>query len=177
MATFNSNQIANYLSSNPMLSTDERITDAMFQYGKLRVLRFDWTSPSGVLIGDVLNLVRIPQGKVTVLGWMSQIRNGAFGASCTASLGYAAHKDRFGNTVAANPTALLAATSVAAAGTLSINPAAPASGFVGTGILDAGSVADQFFESLGGIYITATFAGANPAASQVMNGGLVIAVE
>ena len=177
MATFNSNQVANYLSSNPMLSTDERITDAMFQYGKLRVLRFDWTSPAGVLIGDVLNLVRIPQGKVTVLGWLSQIRNGAFGASVTASLGYSAHKDRFGNTVAANPTALLAATSVAAAGTLSLNAAAPASGFVGTGIADSGGVVDQFFETLGGVYLTATFAGANPAAAQVMNGGLVIAVE
>lgn len=177
MATFSSLQVANYISTNPMLTTDERISDALFQYGKLRVMRFDFTSPVGMLIGDVLNWARIPQGKVTILGWLSQIRNGAFGASATASLGYAAFRDKFGVVVAANATALLAATAVASAGTLSINPAAPATGFVGSGIADAGGVADQFFESLGGVTLTATFAGANPASAQVFNGALVIAVE
>lgn len=180
MTTFNSLQVANYLSSSPLSNTDERVIDALFQYGKLRVLRFDWTSPAGVLIADIVNLVRIPQGKVTILGWLSQIRNGAFGGTATASIGYSAFRDKFGNAVAANATAILAPTSVVAAGTLNINPATPASGFVGTGINDTTPVTpvpDQFFETLSGVYLTATFAGSNPAASQVLNGGIVISVE
>lgn len=180
MATFNSIQVANYLSSNPLSGgsiADERIIDAMFQYGKLRIMRFDFTSPAGMAAADIVQLVRIPQGKVTILGWLSQIRNGAFGASITASLGYSAFRDKFGNLVAANATALLAATAVTASATLSLNATAPATGFVGTGIADAQGVPEQFFESSSGVYITATFAGGSPAAGQVLNGGLVIAVE
>jgi hypothetical protein len=180
MAIFNSLQYANYVSANPLLAAtalDERITDALFEYGKLRLLRFDFTSPAGMVAADIVNLVRLPQGKVTVLSWLSQVRNGAFGAGLTLSLGWAAYKDKLQATVAANATGLLAATSVAAAGTLSLNPAAPASGFLGSGITGPAGVALQSFESLNGVVLQGTFAGGSPASAQAVTGALVIAVE
>ena len=183
MASFDSLQVTNYKAANPLLAqtalTDERILEALFEYGKLRVLRFDWTSPAGVLIGDVVNLVRLPQGKVTILSWLCQLRNGTFGAGCTLAIGWPAYRDKLRNVIAANSAGILAATSVAAAGTLTgINPAAPASGFVGSGITGANQVAPaQSFESLNGVFVQGVFAGANPASGQVLTGALVVAVE
>ena len=169
MATFFSDQVTAYNSTNPLFPSGFTAAQlatfqANVQYGKLRVLRFDYLSVAGMNVADITQFARLPNGKITLYPGLSLVRNGAFGGTATLSLGNAAYRDQLGAVVAASATSLLAATSTVAAGTLSLLQAAP-------------SVGVFSFESMNGVFLTATIGGSAPAAGLLFNGYLVIAVE
>ncbi|WP_435310647.1 hypothetical protein [Primorskyibacter sedentarius] len=85
--------------------------------GRLRVKFFDFTQ--GAAAGDAgstVDLVKLPAGKCRVLGALSFIEWSAFGASRVLDIGYTAHTDTDGATVAANAVALDNDINVASAG-------------------------------------------------------------
>lgn len=168
MATFTSDQILAYRDRNPLnpsfASAAQLATfQANVQYGKMRALRFDWTAPGGTAAADIIELVRLPNGKITIYPALSLFRNGAH-TGASLSIGNALYRDQFGNSVAASATSILAATSIAAAGTLSLLQAAPSVGLFS-------------FESQGGVIIQGTLSAAGATAGQVLNGYLIIGVE
>jgi hypothetical protein len=168
MATFFSDQVTAYNSTNPLFpsgfSAAQLATfQANVQYGKLRVLRFDWTAPGGTAAADIIQLARIPNGKVTLYPALSLFRNGAH-TGASLSIGNAAYRDQLGAVVAASAISVLAATSINAAGTLTLVQAAPS-----TGVFS--------WESMNGVFLTGTLSAAGATAGQVLTGYFVIAVE
>lgn len=158
MAVFQSNQVANQLAIPPIYD------EALNYYGKLRILRFNYTTAVLGTIADSVRLVRLPAGKVSVIGPLSRIRNSAGGASLTGSIGNEAYKDKNGNTVVAAVANLASALAWTAAASNELLPTFPADGIT-------------TFESLGGVIITATTAALQPPAGFQLNGFFVIAVE
>lgn len=138
MATLYSNQKTKWSQTIPAekIKTNE-------QHGRVRIAFADITLASAS-IGDVIELVNLPNGARIIDGYLT---NAALGASTTLSVGYAAYKNAAGTTVSASAAAYLAATSTSSA--------ARTDAFA-TIALGAGSVVDADKD---GLPITATLAG------------------
>ena len=138
MATLYSTQKTKWSQNVP----SEKI-DTNEQSGRVRVAFADITLASAA-ISDVVELVNLPNGARILDGYLT---NAALGASTTLSVGYAAHKNAAGTTVALSATAYLAATSTSSAARTDI---------FATQALGANSVVDT---NQDGLPITATLAG------------------
>jgi hypothetical protein len=138
MATLYSNQKTKWSQNVPSekLDTNE-------QSGRIRVAFADITLASAQ-IGDVIELVNLPNGARIIDGYLT---NAALGSSTTLSVGNAAYKNAAGTVVNASATAYLAATSTSSA--------ARTDAFA-TIALGAGSVVNANED---GLPITATLAG------------------
>jgi len=138
MATLYSNQKTKWSQNVP----SEKI-DTNELSGRVRVAFADITLASAA-ISDVIEFVNLPNGARLLDGYLT---NATLGASTTLSVGYAAHKNAAGTTVAASASAYLAATSTASPARTDI---------FATIALGAGSVVDA---NQDGLPITATLAG------------------
>jgi len=138
MATLYSTQKTKWSQNVP----SEKI-DTNEQSGKLRVAFADVTLASAS-IGDVVEMVNLPNGARIIDGYLS---NAALGASTTLSVGYAAYKNAAGTTVALSTAGYLAATSTSSAARTDI---------FATQALGSGSVVDA---NQDGLPISITLAG------------------
>lgn len=60
------------------------------KHGRVRVARFTYTAPAAHANGSSVNLVTLPNNRVTVLGSMSHIRVSALGGSRVGAVGFRA---------------------------------------------------------------------------------------
>jgi hypothetical protein len=81
------------------------------QSGRIRIAFADITL-AAASIADVAQMFNLPNGARLIDGYLT---NAALGASTTLSVGYAAHKNAAGTTVALSAAAYLAATSTSSA--------------------------------------------------------------
>ena len=106
MATLYSNQKTKWSQNVP----SEKI-DTNELGGRVRVAFADITLASAA-IADVVQMVNLPNGARIIDGYLT---NAALGASTTLSVGYAAHKNAAGTTVALSSSfALLLALAISA---------------------------------------------------------------
>jgi len=160
--TFNTSvELANQLAHPPVEMESNYI------YGKLRLYRVSFNQGAAVGdIGSAARLIRLPAGKINLLAWLSSLRNSAW-TGTSVSIGWEAYRDKSGAVVAANPTGLMAVTSVNTANL--INAA-----FGATASLPDGS---KTFESSSGVVITAFSTVATIPIGGTILGYLVVAVE
>jgi hypothetical protein len=155
--TQNSTQYGNQIAIPPVYMEAEQF------YGKLRVLKFNFTQAGAGSAASVAQLLRLPAGKVMLCAGQSQIKTSAFGASRTLSLGYAAYKLQDGTTQAASAAAISSAVDVSAA--IAWTPGAA---------LADGTLT---FTSRAGVLLIATVAGGTIPDLATIQGTYVIAVE
>lgn len=140
MATFQSEQITK-LNAVPaeVLNVDE-------SHGKVRICRFDYTQVAEGAIATIIELCKLPAGRVRVLGRESNLYRSALGAGVTLDIGWKAHTDLAGDAVAVDADGLDDAIAAAAAGVSRL-------GSVAAVLAEAES---KVFESQEGVIITAT---------------------
>jgi hypothetical protein len=138
MATLYSTQKTKWSQNVPSEKIDTNETG-----GRMRIAFADVTLASAS-IGDVVQMVNLPNGARLIDGYLT---NAALGASTTLSVGYAAYKNAAGTVVALSAAAYLAATSTSSAARTDI---------LATIALGAGSVVDADQD---GLPITITLAG------------------
>jgi hypothetical protein len=115
---------------------------------KVRVKRFDFTQSGVGDIGSTIDLVRLPPGKLRLLGDLSICAVSALGSSRTLAIGWTAYTGSDGVAVNASAAGLNAATSVASAAVLQVGTAAV-----------LGGDQTKLFDSAGGVLIQAVLAG------------------
>lgn len=132
-------------------------------HGRLRVAKFDFTQ--GAAAGDATStadLVKLPPGKIRVLGSLSKICFSAFGAARTLDVGYTAHTDSNGTTVVAAAAAFCSAVDVSAAGSAVLDEA-----------IAAGADTTATFDSRSGVTLQAKVAGGTIPAAATLKGYIV----
>jgi hypothetical protein len=133
-------------------------------YGKLRVLRFDFTQAGAGDINSTVDLVKLPAGRVTLFGSLSRVGHDALGAARTLDVGWTAYTEPDGDAVAADEDGLHSAADVSAAG--SFNPSD-----------ELGNDAAHQFWSKEGVLLQAKVEGGTIPDLAKLNGHFVIAVE
>lgn len=125
------------------------------QHGRIRFARATFVQGAAAGdIGSIQTLLRLPSGRVRILGHMSRLITSAFGASRTLSLGYGAYTNVDGVAVAASTNALANALDVSAA--------------AANTLVTATGAGDNLFLSQGGVVIAASVAGGTiPVAATV----------
>lgn len=100
MATFYSEQMTK-LRAVPVtpLNVDE-------SHGKVRTCRFDYTQVAEGAIGAVIELCKLPAGRIRFLGQESQLYHNLTTGTVDLDVGWAAHVDFAGDAVAADPDGL-----------------------------------------------------------------------
>lgn len=135
--------------------------------GKLRARYFKHTQ--GAAAGDInstAELVRLPAGKVRIIGHLSRIEFSAFGAARTLDVGNRAYTKQDGTTQAESAAFYASAVDVAAAGNLILNEAQA-----------AGTHANLLVESKTGFDIFAKVAGGTWPAGAVTEGTIVYVLD
>lgn len=126
------------------------------QHGRVRFARATFVQGAAAGdIGSVQVLLKLPSGRVRVLGHLSRLVTSAFGASRTLSVGYSAYTDVDGAAVAASSAAFASALDVSAAAANTF-AAATAAG-------------DSLFLSQAGVTIAAVVAGGTIPAAATIN--------
>ena len=108
--------------------------------GDVRLAYFSHTQAGAGDATSTVDLIRLPAGRVRVIGHLSRVNTSAFGASRTLAIGHAAAFAVGGAAIDADDDAFAAATSVASEG-----------GFAGAGF--------SLIETESGIPVIATVAG------------------
>ena len=154
MATFYSEQITK-LDAVPaeVLPVDEH-------HGKLRYARFDYDQVAEGAIGTVVELVKLPAGRVRVLGRESSMYHNLTTATVDLDVGWAAHVDFAGDAVAADPDGLDNDIDCETAGVIRL----------GTVAAVLAECQSKVFESQEGVTITATVKTAVIAAADTLKG-------
>ena len=136
-------------------------------HGRLRVAFFSFLN--GAVAGDagaVIQLCKLPAGRVRLLGRLSSIYHNMTTASNTILIGWAAHTDLDATAVAADPNGLDNSIDVEAAGTIN----------VGTVAALLATCGQKLFESQEGVIITLTSVGI-VAAADVLQGHLTYVLD
>ena len=136
-------------------------------HGRLRVAFFDWLN--GSVAGDaggVISIVRLPAGRVRLLGRLSSIYHNMTTASNTILIGWAAYTDLDAVAVDADPNGLDNSIDVETAGTINIGTVAAVLAVCG----------QKVFESQEGVTITLTSVGI-VAAADVLQGHLTYVLD
>ena len=152
MATFKSEQVTK-LDAVPAepINVDEL-------HGKVRIARFDYEQVAEGAIATIIQLVKLPAGRVRVLGRESNMYRSALGTGVTLDVGWAAYTNFSGTAVAADPDGLDDGVDVAAAGVARL-------GSVAAVLAEAES---KVFESQEGVILTGTIGAAViPAAGKI----------
>lgn len=114
-------------------------------HGRVRIAWFDWIN--GLVAGDaggVIELVRLPAGRVRILGKLSEFYSQSTTGSQVYNIGWAAHRDLDDVVVVADPNGLNAATDVDTVGAFNFC------------IVQVATGSTKVLESNGGIVITLT---------------------
>lgn len=136
-------------------------------HGRIRLAFFEWDN--GLVAGDaggVIDIVRLPAGRVRLLGRLSSIYHNMTTGSNTIDIGWKAYVDLNGDAVAADPDGLDDGISVETAGTINI-------GTVAAVLAECGQ---YLFESQTGVVLTVTSVGI-VAASDKMVGCLAYVLD
>jgi hypothetical protein len=154
---FQSTQVAAMAgTTTPSLETGD-------SYGRLRILSFDITATAGDA-NSTFELVKLPAGKVTVLGLSSNLKHSAFGTGRTLDIGYSAYRQPLATSdTIADVDAFVDGADVAAAGTINLGTA-PATGKIS-------------FVSTGGVTITGICLGAAVPNAATLKGYVIIVVD
>ena len=134
--------------------------------GKQRVAYFNFTQ--GAAAGDansLMNLVKLPSGRVKVLLTQCKIRNSDFGAGRTLDIGWTAHVDRAGAAVALDIDGL--------ADGLDMNNTTEVEMGSGAGAL----VTIRDFDSLSGVLIQAKVLGDTIPVGATLEGYITYTIE
>ena len=107
MATINSATYAAQILSHTKVAAD--------LMGKLYIARFTHTQSGVGNIGDVINLIELPAGRINIYPDLSRLVTTDHGGTATLSIGTAAYVNSAGTTVAAAATALGSAVDVSGA--------------------------------------------------------------
>ena len=132
--------------------------DPLESHGRIRTLNFDWAN--GLVAGEaggVVSIVKLPAGRVALLGLLSTLYHNMTTGGNTIDIGWAAYVDLDGEDVAADPDGLDDGISVETAGNI----------FIGTVLVANNN--RKVFESQGGVILPVTSVGI-VAASDVMEG-------
>jgi hypothetical protein len=147
--------------------------EANYFYGKIRLYRFSFTQNANVGdIASIQKLVRLPAGKINLIGPLSWFKNSAYTATATIDIGWEAYRDKSGAVVAADQDGLVDGHLATASQTVSFtNPT--------TGVAGVGLATDltKTFESSSGVVITAQNLVATIPAGATMKGFIAVAVE
>lgn len=147
-----------------LLNTPTPLFEAYDTYGKLRLMRFDLTVSGAGDANSTFELVKLPAGKVTIVGQMSFVKHSAFGTGATLDVGLSAYRAPLAaSDTAADEDALHSAADVAAAGSF-----APA---------DELAVGMVTITSTTGVTVTAKVETAGVPDAATLKGYIVIAVE
>ena len=154
MAIFYSEQVTK-LDAVPaeVLPVDE-------SHGKVRICRFDYDQVAEGAIGTVIELVKLPAGRVRVLGRESNMYHNLTTATVDLDVGWDAYTDFAGDAVAADPDGLDDNIDCETAGVVRL-------GSVAAVLAEAES---KVFESQEGVTITATVKTAVIAAADTLKG-------
>lgn len=161
LAVTESDQVEN-LNSTPAVPVS--VADL---HGKVRIAFFEWDN--GLVAGDaggVIDIVKLPAGRVRVLGRLSSIYHNFTTGSNTIDIGWKAYTDLDGAAVAADPDGLDDGIDVETAGTINI-------GTVAAVLAECGQ---KLFESQEGVTLTVTSVGI-VAASDKMVGHIAYVLD
>lgn len=112
--------------------------------GQVQIRTFTFTQSGAGDANSLAYLVKLPAGRVRVLGALSRIQFAAFGTGRTLDVGHAAYTESDGTAVAADEDDLDAAVDVSAAGSAALGTA-----------LGAGTGDSKIFDSRSGVQIQA----------------------
>lgn len=161
MPTFYSEQVTK-LDTVPAepLNVDE-------SHGKVRICQFDYAQVAEGAADSIIQLVKLPAGRVRLLGKLSQVKHNLTTATVDLDIGWAAHVDFAGDAVAADEDGLDDNIDCET-----------------TGIINVGSVAavlaecqSKVFESQEGVVITATVKTAVIAAADSLKGYIAYVLD
>lgn len=159
VTTQNSTEYGNQVATPPV------VQDAHVTLGKVRIAAFSHTQSGAGDAGSSAALVKLPPGKVRLLGAMSHAYVNWTTALATLDLGWDAYTDIDGAAVAADPNGLDDGLDVDAAGAKSFGSILAAAG------------AQKVFESRGGVVIRATSQDVALADADTIAGYIVYVVE
>lgn len=136
-------------------------------HGRIRIAFFDWLN--GAVAGDaggVIDIIKLPAGKVRLLGRLSSIYHNMTTGSNTIDIGWKAYTDINGDAVAADPDGLDDDIAVETAGTINI----------GTVAAVLATCGQKLFESQEGVILTITSVGI-VAAADVLQGHVAYVLD
>lgn len=159
MPTFYSEQITK-LNTVPaiVLPTEE-------SHAKVRILRIDYAQVAEGAIATVIQLAKLPAGRVRLLGKLSQLYHNLTTATVDLDIGWAAYTDFDAAAVAADDNGLDADVDCETAGIINV------------GSILVAECQDKVFESQEGVIITGTIKAAVIAADDVLKGYLAYALD
>ncbi len=153
MTTYYSDEMTNILAVPPVpLSPVDH-------HGKIRIAHVNYDQVSAGSAGDIIQLCKLPAGRVRLLGRLSNIYHNLTTASNTIDIGWAAYTNLDATDVVADPNGLDSGVDVETAGTINV-------GTVAAVLAEGGN---KLFESEEGVVITLTSVGI-PAASDSIVG-------
>lgn len=134
MATYNAVEYGNQVAvpPTPLDPTQDK--------GRVRIAHFDFTGITSAAIGDLINLIKLPAGKVRILKVC--IKHASWATSSTLSIGHT------GYTLATDKSAVAAAAAAFLAATAMNNTT------------DIDALADVVIDSTSGFTLTGTIGGA-----------------
>lgn len=161
MATFYSEQVTK-LDAVPaeVLPVDE-------SHGKVRIAVFEYDQVAEGADGTLIQLVKLPAGRVRLLGKESALYHNLTTATVDLDVGWAAHVDFAGDAVAADPNGLDADVDCETAGVIRL----------GTVAAILAECQSKVFESQEGVIITATNKAAVIAANDTLNGYIAYVLD
>jgi hypothetical protein len=161
MTTWYSDQMTNILATP---SVKLPVSDMS---GKLRVAKVSWIkSAVAGEAADVIEICKLPAGRVRFLGHMSELYHNMTTGSNTIDIGWKAYTDLDGDAVVADPDGLDDGISVETAGWIGLGTVAA--------VLALGQ--EKTFESQEGVILTVTSVGII-AASDRLHGSIVYATD
>jgi len=161
MATFYSEQVTklNSVPAEPV-NVDEL-------HGKVRIARFDYDQVAEGAIGTVIQLCKLPAGRVRVLGKESALYHNLTTATVDLDVGWAAHTDFAGDAVAADADGLDDGINCETAGVVRL----------GTVAAVLAECQSKVFESQEGVTITGTIVTAVIAADDTLKGYIAYVMD
>lgn len=149
------------------IAVPQQMVDVNKWHGRVRSRYFKFTQ--GAAAGDAnstAELVRMPAGRVRVLGWLSSIAFAAFGAARTLDVGNRAYTKVDDTTQAEAAQFYASAVDVSAAGSLLLSESTA-----------AGTHTNLLVESKGGFTIFAKVAGGTIPAGTIVEGTILYVVD
>ena len=161
MATFYSEQVTK-LDAVPAepINVDEL-------HGKVRIARFDYDQVAQGAIGTIIQLCKLPAGRIRLLGRESALYHSALDTGVTLDVGWAAYTDFAGDAVALDAAGLDDGVDVAAAGVVRL----------GTVAAVLAECQTKVFESQEGVVIMGTIGVAVIPADGVLKGYIAYVLD
>ena len=145
-------------------SVNPDFTEANVSTGKVRIQQITFTQDGAGDATSTVDLIKLPAGKVTLVGALSKLDVSAFGASRTLDVGWGAYTKADGTGVDADPDGLDDGLDVAAASQISL----------GSELLNGGV---KVFDNRKGVKLLGTVAGGTIPDGATIKGFIAYVVE